>query len=131
MHAPAFLITARLGAKDGSNTYQTVGSPESIVMRLENSCGCTCHVCMVYDPHKSYVVSVSLYLVLFRQEVLRWEEYNKHDQHQANRSELRMGFKVCLQSAVSMTTSTSTVLTTAMHWACQGLDQCRFCLRIT
>ena len=42
MHAPAFLITARLGAKDGSNTYQTVGSPESIVMRLENSCGCTC-----------------------------------------------------------------------------------------
>ena len=42
MHAPAFLITARLGAKDGSNTYQTVGSPEPIVMRLENSCGCTC-----------------------------------------------------------------------------------------
>ena len=95
MHAPALLITARLGAKDGSNTYQTVGSPESIVMRLENSCGCTCHVCMVYDPHKSYVVSVSLYLVLFRQEVLRWEEYNKHDQHQANRSEFfRFVYKV-------------------------------------
>ena len=31
MHAPALLITARLGAKDGSNTYQTMGSPESMI----------------------------------------------------------------------------------------------------